>query len=236
MIITFLGSIIFYSYKYEKSEFSEIIVFLIIIVRAVEQVTQLQRNFYKTFANFNAVEEIKSFLDFPIHDTYKTRETEGKKIVPSEIKFSNVVFSYKKSPLLTSINIKIPKNKLVAIIGTSGIGKSTIFDLLAGLIKPESGEILFDKNPIQFCNLSYFRSNLSYVPQDNLLINNTLKHNVILDEKLVESKYQKIITDLKLDDISSDVFLGEKGVKLSTGQRQRILIARAFYEFENFNS
>ena len=229
LIIIFLGSIIFYSYKYEKSEFSEIIIFLIIIVRAVEQVTQLQRNYHKIIANLNAVEEIKNFLGFPTDDTYKAHETEGKKIVPSEIKFNNVAFSYKKSPLLTSINIKIPKNKLVAIIGTSGIGKSTIFDLLAGLIKPESGEILFDKTSSQICNLSYFRSNLSYVPQDNLLINNTLKHNIILDEKLIESKYQKIITDLKLDDINSKDFLGEKGVKLSAGQRQRISIARALY-------
>ena len=229
LIIIFLGSIIFYSYKYEKSEFSEIIIFLIIIVRAVEQVTQLQRNYHKIIANLNAVEEIKNFLGFPTDDTYKAHETEGKKIVPSEIKFNNVAFSYKKSPLLTSINIKIPKNKLVAIIGTSGIGKSTIFDLLAGLIKPESGEILFDKTSSQICNLSYFRSNLSYVPQDNLLINNTLKHNIILDEKLIESKYQKIITDLKLDGINSKDFLGEKGVKLSAGQRQRISIARALY-------
>ena len=67
------------------------------------------------------------------------------------------------------------------------------------------------------------------MPQDNLLINNTLKHNIILDEKLIESKYQKIITDLKLDDINSKDFLGEKGVKLSAGQRQRISIARALY-------
>ena len=50
------------------------------------------------------------------------------------------------------------------------------------------------------------------MPQDNLLINNTLKHNIILDEKLIESKYQKIITDLKLDDINSKDFLGEKGL------------------------
>ena len=123
---------------------------------------------------------------------------------------------------------------MVTIIGTSGIGKSTIFDLLAGLIKPESGEILFDKTSSQICNLSYFRSNLSYVPQDNLLINNTLKHNIILDEKLIESKYQKIITDLKLDDINSKDFLGEKGVKLSAGQEAKNFNCKGFsIEIEN---
>ena len=72
------------------------------------------------------------------------------------------------------------------------------------------------------------------MPQDNLLINNTLKHNIILDEKLIESKYQKIITDLKLDDINSKDFLGEKGLNYQQVKGKEFQLQGLYIEIRKF--
>ncbi len=151
------------------------------------------------------------------------------------IKFENVNFKYpnSKNKILNSSNIEIKKGEKIAIVGESGIGKSTIADILTGLIKPNSGKIKIDnKNIVN--NSEMFRDITSYSQQNVCLLNSTIIKNIVLDNKINVEKLRKVskvamLEKLIFDKSRSKNLVGESGKKLSGGQKQRISIARALY-------
>lgn len=130
--------------------------------------------------------------------------------------------------------MEMPAGSLTTIIGPSGSGKTTIADLVIGLLRPQSGQILIDGVPLKEVDLKDWRHKIGYVPQENLLLHDTIAHNVTLgDPELKDPDVEYalraagawgFVSDLP-DGIYSTV--GERGTKLSGGQRQRIMIARA---------
>ena len=151
------------------------------------------------------------------------------------IKFKNIYFSYPDgTEALNNINISFAKNKRIAIVGPSGSGKTTIADMLMGLYKPSSGEILIDNNDISEFNINSYRNKIAYVPQEPFLFNDTVRNNMLWSmpsasdtqiwEALKTSHADNFIKDTenKLDTI-----VGDRGGRLSGGQRQRISLARA---------
>ena len=156
-----------------------------------------------------------------------------------EIRFENVCFSYPKShkEVLKNINFAIKKNEFIGIVGETGTGKSTLVDLLIGLIDPDEGSILIDGNKIS--NNSYFwKNNLGYVPQNLYLLDDSIKNNIALGYKKNEvssTKVQNSIYNSQLTKFVSklknglETNVGERGVKISGGEKQRIGIARALY-------
>lgn len=161
----------------------------------------------------------------------------------NDIKFQNVFFRYdqKTKYIFENLNFIIKKGDFIGIRGESGIGKSTLIDLLAGLFKPTHGEILVDGKNI-FSNNSTTQNwmkNIGYVPQNILLIDDTIESNIILgvepsaiNKGLVNDVVEKSGLKKLIDSLPNglNTFVGEKGVKLSGGQRQRIGIARALYK------
>jgi ATP-binding cassette subfamily B protein len=151
------------------------------------------------------------------------------------IEYKDVSFSYPgHNPVLNDINITIKKGKMTAIVGESGSGKSTLIDLLIGFYEPDEGEILVDKTPLQEFDIYSFRRNIGYVPQDTILLNDTVKNNLLWSNEKASGK--EIVEACKL--ANADEFImnlpelyntvvGERGVKLSGGERQRIALARA---------
>tara|TARA_Y100001936_G_C15915895_1_gene581240 strand:- start:393 stop:971 length:579 start_codon:yes stop_codon:yes gene_type:complete len=122
-------------------------------------------------------------------------------------------------------------------MGPSGAGKTTLIDVLLGLLKPSQGKILLNGDEI-FNNLELWRSMVAYIPQDVFLIDNTLAYNIALTKDIKESQLSRIkqsIKKAKLDKLINELpeglnnFIGDKGVKLSGGQKQRVALARAFY-------
>lgn len=145
------------------------------------------------------------------------------------ISFNNVHFSYEENKqILNGLTLTIPKGKMVAFVGKSGAGKTTIVDLLMGLYPIKSGEIKIDnKNFNQFEYKSY-REKIGFVPQDPILFNNSIKENLKWAKE--DATDEEIIEALSLShainfDLNSN--LGERGSKLSGGERQRIAFARA---------
>jgi ATP-binding cassette subfamily C protein len=151
------------------------------------------------------------------------------------IKFENISFSYDPNNHYTmnDVNIKIPKGKTVALIGPSGAGKSTIADLLIGLIQPKTGKITVDdKNILDF--VGSWRNKIGYVSQDTFLFNETIKFNLLLSNS--DATDTDIWTALesaaayefvsKLPD-GINTYIGDRGVKLSGGEKQRLAVARA---------
>tara|TARA_E500000178_G_scaffold241880_1_gene238352 strand:- start:4568 stop:6358 length:1791 start_codon:yes stop_codon:yes gene_type:complete len=153
------------------------------------------------------------------------------------IQFKNVFFSYTndKIGVINNLNLYIPANKFTILLGRSGSGKSTLIDLLPRIIKEQKGSIFLDDININKYSLRSLRNNISYVPQESLLIDGTIKENICYFNKnpskrdLIEaiklSGAEEFIKQYK-DGIYAKIT--EKGSNISGGQKQRIVLARAF--------
>ena len=152
-----------------------------------------------------------------------------------DIEFRNVSFSYQNSeePVLRGVSFRIAKGTVTALVGRSGAGKTTIADLLLGLLTPTAGGILIDGVPLTPDNLPAWRHALGYVPQEPLILNASVRENLqrfhpgVTEEEMIDAlkKAQAwpIIENLPQ---GLDTLLGDEGVRLSGGERQRIVLAR----------
>ena len=157
----------------------------------------------------------------------------------SSIDVRDLEFSYEEeaSKVLSEINLTIPKGSSVGFVGSTGAGKSTLVDLLMGLLKPSRGAVLVDGFPVHRSPRAW-QEKLGVVPQTTLLLDDTLKRNIALGTPLREiddRSVEEAVRLAQLDDFVAtlpdglDTFVGERGVRLSGGQRQRVAIARALY-------
>jgi len=156
-----------------------------------------------------------------------------------DILFDNVSYKYPGS-LKRSINnlsFKIKKGQSIALIGESGSGKTTIVDLICGLLEPNHGQIMADGKNI-FNNLNEWRAMISYVPQDIFLLDDSVRNNIAygiesedIDDDLIMNVSKLAMLDHYIDELEFgyESMIGENGVKMSGGQRQRLGIARALY-------
>ncbi len=153
-----------------------------------------------------------------------------------EIKDLN--FSYDKNKVLKNINLKINKNEIVGIIGKSGSGKSTLANLITGILKPENGNINFDGKHNLNDALNLNQNLFGYIPQSTFLIDDTIKNNVTFGEEesdFNEENFWRCLTISRIYDFvknlddKENTIVGERGVKISGGQAQRLGIARALY-------
>jgi ATP-binding cassette subfamily C protein len=151
-----------------------------------------------------------------------------------EIRFEGVSFAYADEPVLRDLDLVIPAGGFVAILGESGSGKTTLADLVVGLQAPTSGRVLVDGRDLAELDPRAWRTRIGYVPQEMLLLNDTIKQNVTLgDEAISDEDVAWALRQAGAWDFVSrnaegpDAPVGEHGAKLSGGQRQRIAIARA---------
>lgn len=146
-----------------------------------------------------------------------------------------------KMPALDQISLRIQEGETVGFIGPSGAGKTTLVDLILGLLKPSKGSLLYNGEELKG-SLSRWQSQIAYLPQQVFLIDNTLRNNVALgindneiDDQLVHESLNNASLQEFVDTLPQGIEtkLGERGVRLSGGQRQRVAIARAFYHGRN---
>ena len=158
-----------------------------------------------------------------------------------EVKFSNISFKYPETEkyILSRINFEIKKFQIIGFVGTTGSGKTTLIDILLGLLNPEEGELLVNGSIVTNLNRRSWQNILGYVPQQIYIVDSTIAENIAFGLKLVDIDYHKLEHVCKIaniyDFITEELPLGfktkvgERGIKLSGGQRQRIGIARALY-------
>lgn len=152
-----------------------------------------------------------------------------------QIDIKNINFSYQKEKkVLEDINLSILKGEKIGIIGKTGSGKSTLVDIISGLVTSFEGEILIDNNKFD-PNYSKWGKDFAYVSQNSFLFNDSLKFNIVFTEHPDLNQLNKIIKIVKLDDFvdsldkNIDTTVGENAINLSGGQIQRIGLARALY-------
>ncbi len=157
-----------------------------------------------------------------------------------EISFKDITFRYQEDQMniLENINIDIPKGSCVGFIGKTGSGKSTMSDILMGLLLPTSGELIVDGKTVLPDNLRSWQKNISHVPQDIFLSDNTIIENIAFGipfDQIDIDRVHEAVSIAQLSDVINDLpkkydtLVGERGVRLSGGQKQRIGIARSLY-------
>ena len=180
-------------------------------------------------------ERVFDILDLPEERVGKSQ----KELIgfQGKIEFKDVCFRYpsRTKMVLDKINLTVNKSEVIAIVGMSGAGKTTLVDLLFRFFEVTSGKILIDGEDIQDFKLSSLRSHLSLVTQETFLFNDTILNNIAFgkegnstrEEILVAAKAANVDSFVKNIDDGYETLIGERGVKLSGGQKQRIAIARA---------
>jgi len=152
----------------------------------------------------------------------------------NELDLQNIFFKYGDKPILNNLNLKIKKGQAIGIYGISGGGKTTLINLIAGLVSPDEGKILLDGKEVKVDN-SDWQNLIGYVPQSVNLLDDTIINNITFcennkndDEFLMDVAKQAQILELIKDSGNKNV--GERGLRMSGGQLQRLSIARALYK------
>ena len=213
--LSFLVSMTYYVYRFTNM---------------IEDINELIQTYQKVKVSVSRVNDI---LDNRLFDDEVFGEKEIKN-VKGIIKFDNVSFAYpEEDNTLNKFNLLVEPNKKVAIVGASGQGKSTLFNLLTRIFDVNKGKILIDNINIKDLKEDELRKNISIIRQEPFIFNRSIKDNfLIVDESLTLDDIRKYCKMAYLDDYimslpkGYDTILGEGGVNLSGGQKQRLSIAR----------
>jgi ATP-binding cassette, subfamily B, bacterial PglK len=202
---------------------------------------------YSAYTSINASKSsFQDVLDLlnqplPIHATQaKIKPITFKKY----IELNNLSFSYTKNSKweLNDINLRIKKGTRIGFMGLTGSGKSTLIDLIMGLIPPVDGELCIDGQSITNENRKSWQAHIAHVPQNIYLSDSTLEENIafgVPKDQINHQLVEKVVKQAQIADLIDQLedgyqaFVGERGVRLSGGQRQRIGIARALYKEAN---
>jgi ABC-type multidrug transport system fused ATPase/permease subunit len=171
----------------------------------------------------------------------KIEEKDERLNFKSKIELKNISFNYPESAqdIVVDFNLEIKAGTKVGFVGSSGSGKSTLADIIIGLLMPKQGNIIVDGVLITEANIRSWQNNISYVPQQIFLTNDTILSNIafgIPDEKIDINRVKKVADQAELSEFIENklpnkyyTIIGDRGVRLSGGERQRLGIARALY-------
>ncbi len=173
-------------------------------------------------------------------DDYRKKSQIEKLPVTKSILMKDITYKYPGTDklILDKADMEVPVGKSVGIVGTSGAGKTTIVDVMLGLLKPESGKILADGVDVMEHYPEWLK-NIGYIPQTIFMIDSTIRKNVAFgypDEEIDDTRVWNALKEASLDEFvrslpeGLDTKIGERGIRLSGGQKQRIGIARALFE------
>ncbi|MEX1382990.1 ABC transporter ATP-binding protein, partial [Lutibacter sp.] len=212
-------------------EFVSFTLFLGFLIAPIVQMSNIGSQLTEAMAGLDRTEELMNMTE---EDNPEVR-TEVLDKIEGDILFENVSFSYEKGKeVLHNISFKAPKGSVIALVGSSGSGKSTIASLAASFLNPSNGIISIDGADMSKVNLNSFRSRLGVVLQDDFLYEGTIRENILFprpnasEEELLEAVKGAYVDEFtNRFDEGLNTVIGERGVKLSGGQRQRISIARA---------
>jgi ATP-binding cassette subfamily C protein len=233
--VIILSLILFVSVQVLSIPTAGVLLLLFLFARVMPKLSIIQQNFQSSInmlPSFSRVMELQKRCE-------EAAETETKRYekidIGNGIKLNKVSFSYDgNTPVIKDINIAIETGQTTAIVGPSGAGKTTIADLLMGLISPNGGSILINGKKCVPEGMRNWREQIGYVPQDTFLFNDTVKANLLwakpdaneeeINQSLRFAAAEEFVSGLPK---GLDTVLGERGVLVSGGERQRIALARA---------
>lgn len=205
----------------------------ILFARTVTCLNKIQKEYQSMVACEAAFWSLRSMIE----RATEQREPPSGGVTPTlskAVTFRHVSFAYTEHPILQDVSLEIPAGQLTTIIGPSGAGKTSILDLVVGLVRPQSGDIWIDETPLGVVDVKTWRWNVGYVAQETFLLHETVFVNVTLgDETLTPEDVEAALCAAGVWEFVSAMPqgvhtpVGERGSGVSGGQRQRIAIARA---------
>ena len=240
VFVTFVLSYLFYisSTNFEIEKATALIASLMIVL--FRAIPSLNRIIYH-FTQFKYSSEPISIIKLLFDSLLKKRNILDNSSISfkNQIDLKNINFNFNENTnLFQNLSMQIKKNTKYAIIGETGIGKSTFIDLLSGLKEPTSGEIYIDNNLLDVNKVNKWIQNIAYISQRVYLFNSSIRNNITFksdDEIIDNAKFKEIIKFVELENLingkkEKELFsVGEFGGNVSGGQRQKIGIARALY-------
>lgn len=207
------------------------------IAPAVLRIQQGAIHVKSSFGMANMTLELAEELHFSTYDALPASGTEAEFNPTVSLRNVSFVYSKTRDPAINDISLEISSGEVVALVGPSGAGKTTLVDLILGVLKPTSGEILISGTAPDSA-IKNWPGKIAYVPQETVIANCSIKSNIALGLDPEQISDQQVMSALKIAHLEDfvetlpngiDTILGENGVRLSGGQRQRIGIARALY-------
>jgi len=213
--------------------------FALALQRLMPSLQNVYSSLTQILAHKEGVADFLHFLRLDLPQNYPfDASLDHKMILRNSISLINVTFAYTANQVLfENVNLSIPKGSRVGVIGTTGAGKSTFFDLLLGLRQPTAGHILVDDNILSDSNICSYQKSISHVPQNIYLTSDSFTNNIAFGESKPNlARIKKVCKMSRISDYIESLpeqyntSVGENGSLLSGGQRQRIAIARALYK------
>ena len=212
---------------------SELLVMGLVLQRAVTRINKMQRLYQNAAIVESAYWSIHKLVVESEQEKEVMQGTEQPTLTRG-CSLRDVSLAFEEKPVLQGISLEIPAKQVTVILGASGVGKTTLTDLLLGLHRPDQGEILIDGVPLDQIDLQAWRAMVGYVPQELILFHDTVLANITLgDQTLGAEQVQAALEAAGAADFVSALpdgvmsMVGERGIKLSGGERQRIALARA---------
>lgn len=215
---------------------AQLIVMIFLFMRIAPRFTAIQSHLQELMMNLEGFDEVRRLTQACQNEAEPKLGRASALPLEDMITFRDVVFGYgaDQPPILSGLSLAIPARRITALIGPSGGGKSTIGDLILGLLEPDAGEIAIDGVPLDGDALRAWRRSVAYVPQDVFLMHDTIRENLRIALPAADEAAMWRALDLaqagdfvRRLDFRLDTVVGPRGTRLSGGERQRIALARA---------
>ena len=218
-----------------ESDLAEILLLIFIFVRLVPKAVKLVGNYQRILNQLPGIERTQELMSsFLVQQTeYDLQKSDALNLNESLV-FNNVDFAYGSKEVLKQLSFSIPVKRISLLKGESGVGKSTIIDLLLGLYEVKSGEILIDGEPFSSINKSAWKNIVAYIPQEPYLFHDTIMANILWgNPKATDTDVWEVLELIEAFEFIKrlpkglDTVVGDRGEQLSGGERQRVILARA---------
>ncbi len=233
LVTIFLAGGIYVLLTYWQMTLASMMVLVFLVSRLLKRLNSVQQHYQEMVINESAYVSLQNILQ-TAKDAHEEIGGDRTPELKQAIRLENVTFAYDDHQVLKDVSLDFPKGQITAIIGPSGSGKTTLVDLVIGLLQPQHGEVWIDNVPLAEVTLKSWRKMIGYIPQETILLHDTVLNNVTLgdpDLSAADAQYALRAAGA-LEFVNSmpqaiQSTVGERGGKLSGGQRQRIAIARA---------
>lgn len=238
LAVLLIISVLFTELTFFKQPFAALFLSLLLFIRVITYIMQFQGGWNSFLQLYGSVDNHQKFLA----TLEQGREPSGETIFSAfknKITLNDAHFFYGENPVIKGISLEINKNETIAFVGKSGGGKTTLVNIITGLLPLDNGELLIDDVPVADLDITTYRDRIGYISQDPVIFDDTLYNNITCwAEKSADNikKYRAVLEQASLNDyeqnlaLREETMLGTSGANLSGGEKQRIAIARELFK------
>jgi len=227
--------LVFFCMKFTFMAVASFLTYLYILKSLLEIISSINQRIGLLNTNLPAMEKIVSFLEESKSYNETTGEKRKKNLLDDKIEFKNVCLDYGSGEVLKNISLEIKKSENVAFVGESGVGKTSMINLLVRLYDVNSGELLIDGVRINNYDLNFLRDKIGVVNQETILFHMTIRENIMMgrpnasEDEMITAAKNSFAHDFIMDfPRGYDSIIGDSGIKLSGGQKQRLHLSQIY--------